>query len=187
MRPAQYARDSSPDIEFVQHAMDWFLYQEKIQVDYLVHLRPTTPLRDPRLIDNAIGQFKENKNATSLRSAHPASESPCKWFRKNSKGFFVSFMDHLSLDECNLPRQQFVDAFVPDGYVDVLKVNFLKKSMKAKGEPMVNPLYGQQMMSFISPVCTEVDTKEDLEYLKYQLEKKGSILYDFLKKNFKKE
>ena len=44
LRPAEYAHDRSPDIDFVRHAIDWFAKNESNQPELFVHLRPTTPL-----------------------------------------------------------------------------------------------------------------------------------------------
>ncbi len=43
------------------------------------------------------------------------------------------------------------------------------------------------MTGFESPYCVEIDTPEDLEYVQYQIDKKGSPLYEYLKRNFRKE
>ena len=45
-------------------------------------------------------------------------------------------------------------------------------------------LHGEKMMGFESPDCTEIDTLDDLDYVRYQIEKKGSEIYDYLKQNF---
>src|SRR3989338_3142947 len=80
MRPAEFARDTSPDIEFVQHAIQWLKEHESRVPEYLVHLRPTTPLRKPEDIDRAIEMLMKHKDATSLRSGYEMRESPYKLF-----------------------------------------------------------------------------------------------------------
>ena len=57
IRPEEYARDNSPDKEFVQHAINWFKEKENYAPEYMVHIRPTTPLRKPEIIDEAIEKF----------------------------------------------------------------------------------------------------------------------------------
>ena len=54
LRPAEISKDISNDREFLIHAMLWLDKYEKIKPEFWVHLRPTTPLRDPKIIDNAI-------------------------------------------------------------------------------------------------------------------------------------
>ncbi|MBF0546923.1 MAG: acylneuraminate cytidylyltransferase family protein [Candidatus Riflebacteria bacterium] len=175
LRPAELAKDNSPDIEFVTHALNWFEQNEGKIPDYIVHLRPTTPLRDPQIVDKAIDSIVSNSDATSLRSAHPASESPFKWFLINETGFFKSLRDDFSNDFINQPRQIFPDVYIPDGYVDVLKSDFIVKN---------KIMYGDRMLGFVSPTCTEIDSLEDFEYLEFQMRRHGSPLLDHLRGKF---
>lgn len=172
LRPPELAMDNSTDKDFMDHVIDWFDNNEVKTPDYWVHLRPTTPLRDPIIIDNAIMNMVNSSNATSLRSAHIAPESPFKWFVRNKMGYFHSIIDSINNERINDPRQGFPDVFVPDGYVDVLSTSFIKKS---------NLLHGDKMIGFISPHCREVDTIDDFDYLDFEIQKKGSVLLDFLK------
>lgn len=174
LRPAEFAQDRSPDRDFVLHAVKWFEENEKCAPDYIVHIRPTTPLRDPVKMDEAIEQMAANAKATSLRSAHPCSESPFKWFMKKDDGFYTG-INTDDMDKLNLPRQMFPTVYIPDGYVDVLKTDFVKS---APG------IHGQFVLSYISPVCREVDSIEDFEMLEFQIKNQGSPLLDYLKKNF---
>jgi CMP-N,N'-diacetyllegionaminic acid synthase len=174
LRPPELAMDNSTDKDFMDHAINWFDNNEVNTPDYWVHLRPTTPLRDPGIVDDAIISMINSDDATSLRSAHPAPESPFKWFVRNKNGYFHSIIDSLNNERINDPRQGFPDVFVPDGYVDVLSTSFIKKS---------NLLHGDKMIGYISPPCKEVDTLEDFEYLEFEIQKKGSILYEYLRKN----
>ena len=57
IRPAKLSEDKSGDREFLEHAMEWMAENEGFQPEYWVHLRPTTPLREPRIIDEAIDFF----------------------------------------------------------------------------------------------------------------------------------
>ncbi len=178
IRPVELSQDQSPDRDFVIHALDWFSAQESgSEPDFLVHLRPTTPFRDPSVISQAVQRFIETPNATSLRSAHPCSESPFKWFLLKENGFFTGIQTD-DMDMLNQPRQMFPTVYIPDGYVDVLRVSFVAAS---------DTIHGDKVMGFVSPVCKEVDTLEDFEALEFQLEKQGSPLYRYLIENFVQE
>lgn len=177
LRPAQLATDKSPDIEFFLHALKWFSENESLMPEFLVHIRPTTPLRDPELIDGAINMIADKPEATSLRSGHPASESPFKWFLMNEQGYFGGLRPQDSNDYLNLPRQDFPTVYIPDGYVDIIRVSHLVET---------KTLHGQRMVGFVSPVCREVDSLEELEYLEYEIKKKGSHVFDYLTANYKK-
>ena len=88
--PVEISGDNSSDIDFMVHAMNWFDDNELITPEYWVHLRPTTPLRDPKHITEALNQISRRNDATALRSAFPCAESPFKWFRHSDNGFLMS-------------------------------------------------------------------------------------------------
>lgn len=177
IRPYEYAQDRSPDGDFVVHAIRWFEENEGGVPDLLVHLRPTTPLRDPVIINMAITEIVKCPEATSLRSAHPCPESPFKWFLKREDGYFTGLQSD-DMDVLNKPRQMFPTVYVPDGYVDILKTDFIKNS---------DSIHGNRVLAFISSFCREVDTLEDFEMLEFQVQREGSPLLTYLRENFSPE
>jgi len=167
LRPAVLAGDKSSDRDFFIHALEWLQEHENSVPDIWVHLRPTTPLRDPALIDEAIARFINDPHATSLRSAHEAPESPAKWFKLNDDGGFSGLMGNAWL---NMPRQECPKAYNPDGYVDLLRSERIRAS-----EDMHFP----RMLAYVSPPVREVDIAEDLAYLDYEV-RNGHILLSYL-------
>ena len=175
LRPPELAQDTSPDIDFIRHATDWFQSHEGSQPDFLVQLRPTTPLRDPALIDSAIRAIQSNAGATSLRSAHELQE-PVQKMMGIRAGFLVGlFPDDPRPEYYNLPRQVFLPSYHPNGYVDIIRTDFVRRN---------NGLNGPRILAFTTPVAVEVDRPEDFEYLEYLIEKKGHPLCDYLEANF---
>ena len=167
LRPAKLSGNKSSDYDFMLHAVKWFEKNSKLP-EYFVHLRPTTPLRDPSIVKKAIDHMISNKEATALRSCHLAPESPFKWFRINKKGFFTDLSGKdTKLDEYNGPRQNYPDVFIPNGYVDIVRSSVIKEQKL---------LHGNKVLAFQTPFCNEVDTAEELELIKYQLKTNGSKL-----------
>ncbi len=167
IRPDKFSQDSSIDRDFLIHAMNWMNIEEGNIPEFWVHLRPTTPLRNPQIIDEAINMFLNNLSSSSLRSGHPAPESPMKWFVKE-KDFFKSIVE---IEKSNLPKEMFRQTFIPNGYVDILKSSEVINNKN---------IHGDRMLGFISPTVTEVDSIEEFEYISYQLEKHGSVLKKYL-------
>jgi len=167
IRPDKYSTDAATDKDFLVHSMNWFEENENSVPEYWVHLRPTTPLRSIEIIDNAINEIMQDNNATSLRSGHKAPESPLKWFVK-SNYYFRGLVDG---EDYNLPKEAFEQVYIPDGFVDVVKSSFVMNNKE---------IHGDRMIGFESPVCTEVDSVEEFEYIQYQLDKNGSELLDYL-------
>lgn len=171
LRSTGISLDHSTDYEWMRHAMDWLLQNEGSVPEYWLQLRPTTPLRDSNVIRDAIDRIKLLPEASSLRSAYLAPESPFKWFLRDQKGFFLSLRDDLTPDMANLPRQQYPITYIPDGYVDIVRSSHVLEN---------NTLLGDQMFVFESPCCTDVDSKEDFEYLEFQIRQKGNPLRKYL-------
>ena len=155
LRPAEFAQDKSPDRDFLMHALEWFDGQGTAPESF-VHLRPTTPLRDPGEIDRALAAIAESPAATSLRSAHAAPESPFKWFSVGADGYYAPIVASMELDDTNKPRQAFPAVYVPNGYVDVLRIAHLRQSPK---------IHGDRILPFVTALATEVDTPDDLLFL----------------------
>ena len=183
IRPKKYAGDLSTDIDVVKHAMRWFSEHERFVAEFWVYLRPTTPLRDPKIIDEAINKFMKSPSGTSLRSGYPAPESPFKWFDLDDKGYFTPIRPENSElapsrdipENYSLPRQLYKTVYIGDAYVEVLKSSYALNS---------ELLFGDEVLGFICPPTTEIDTIEEFEYIEFIIDKKGSLLLDYLRKNY---
>lgn len=157
LRPDNISGDTSSDLDFVLHAINEF---KKLNAypEYIVHIRPTTPLRDPNLIDEAISLFQNNKEFNSLRSVHLMSESSYKTLEINNGTLTpLSLFNKESMD-ANAPRQNFPDTYQANGYVDILSTDFIMKNHK---------MHGKKILPFITKPAYEVDTIEDFDYLEY--------------------
>ncbi len=167
LRPEQLARDTSGDYETIIHALDW-LQHDGFDPRLVVHMRPTTPLRDPTLIRQAITAFDAAIGATALRSVHEMSESAYKTFEIAPSGALRAVgATTTSLDAANASRQQFPITYQANGYVDVLSVAFIRST---------ETLHGDHVQPFITPPVTEVDSLDDLHYLEYEITGNPSIV-----------
>lgn len=176
IRPSDISGDNASDIDFMVHAMNWFDENEPLTPEYWIHLRPTTPLRDPKHITEALQQIAHREDATALRSAFPCAESPFKWFRHSDDGFLMSLTTNdTDLDRFNLPRQMYPKVFVPDGYVDIIRRSFVKKT---------GLIHGDKVFGFVSPVCSEVDSLEELHRIEYEISTFGSPLLNYLRETY---
>jgi len=76
LRPSELAKDDSPTIDVILHAIGWLKERGKY-FDVVVLLEPTSPLRDAYDIDNCIELLFNNKIAKAivsvarLESSHP--------------------------------------------------------------------------------------------------------------------
>ncbi len=160
MRPAEYAGDTSKDIDVLLHLISWFEQKEERLPDYIVYLRPTTPVRDPAVIDKAIEKLIESNSASSLRSVHEMPETAYKCLEMRGERLVNVFTGSEDLELTNMPRQSFPVTYQPNGYVDISKVSVVKEEGR---------MFGSYPIGFITPVVTEVDTYDDLQYLEFRV------------------
>ena len=177
LRPKKFSKHNSLDFEPINHAIKWIQRNEKNLPDFIIHLRPTTPLRDPLIIKSAIKKFlKIKKNFCSLRSAHIMSESPLKYCHRNKKGLFVGINKNFTPHSISFPKESYPTAYIPNGYIDIIKVKEVLNKKK---------LYGKKMYIYITPQGMEIDSKEDFAYISYQAKKKKLKILNYLKKKYK--
>src|SRR3989338_6204059 len=135
-------------------------------------------VRDPKIIETAIKMIKPRHLRTSLRSAHELAEPPQKMFQINKKGDFEGFFPNdLRPDYFNLPRQMFPKAYHPNGYVDIMRPEFILRN---------NRVHGSKILALVTEQVTEIDRPEDFEYLEYQIKKVDNPVFNYLKRNFSK-
>ena len=151
LRPNRISGDTNTDIEFFKHCIDWMKQNEKKLPDLIVHLRPTTPLREPKIVNNAINFMLKNTSYTSLRSANKTHLTPYKMF-KSKNGAMTPFMSHRKKEFYNLPRQAFEEAFIPNGYVDIIRPNVIVK---------LKTLHGNKMKLWETPEVPDIDVQKD--------------------------
>ena len=161
LRPKEISQDNSTDLDFFKHAIEWMRANEGYIPEYFVHLRPTTPMRDPIIIDNAIDKLM-NSNFTSLRSVHKMSESAYKTFE--IKGDILSriFDQGTDLDESNFSRQSYPTSYDANGYVDVVRSQLITEE---------NLLHGNRVLPFLTESTNEIDEKGDIDKVQYLLER----------------
>jgi CMP-N,N'-diacetyllegionaminic acid synthase len=153
LRPAEISRDASVDAEFFRHYLEFEATSDGGGPEFLVHLRPTTPLRNVQSIDEAISMVTTTPRATSLRSVFASSFNPHKAFELEDgvlKGYFA---DDPRGEYWNLPRQAFPQTFVSNGYVDVVR-----KSTIDGGT-----LHGDHMLGYVTDLVPDIDVLEDYE------------------------
>lgn len=132
MRPVEFAQDLSPDIDVFRHALTWLKERQNYDPEVVVHLRPTGPARQVRIIDEAINLLAVHPEADAVRSVSIAMQTPYKMWRINHLGILEPLFRLPSVPDCqSLPRQQLPLAYWQNGYVDIIRPRavLLKHSM----------------------------------------------------------
>lgn len=94
-RPAELARDESPTLAALQHAVATLAAADGYRPDAVLTLQPTSPLRTARHIDEAAALFAADPAADSLVScvAVPHIFHPRSVMRRDAAGYLVPYLD----------------------------------------------------------------------------------------------
>jgi N-acylneuraminate cytidylyltransferase len=92
LRPAELAADDTPDLPVFQHALRWLAEQEGYRPDFVIHLRPTQPLRPAGLIDQVVRLLRET-GSDCVKSLVPVEQHPHKMWRLDAEGRPRPFQD----------------------------------------------------------------------------------------------
>lgn len=176
VRPADIAKGTSVDREFLMHALQWLQEREGGIPEFLALLRPTTPLRDPKKIAEAVALLRSNPEATGLRSAHVSDAVPQKMFAREGP-YFVGLFPHDARPEYHgLPRQHFPPSYKANGYVDVLRSGTLVGSAHAT--------YGDRILAFEAPDTGDIDSLRDFDHVHAMLEDGTWEIHAYLRERF---
>lgn len=147
IRPAELAEDYTPDLPVFAHALRWLDEHEGYKPEVVVHLRPTSPIRQPKLIDEAVNKLLLHPEADSIRGVISAREIPYKmWLIDGLDKPMIPLMTVPGIEEpFNAPRQILPHAYWHTGQIDVIYPATIleKNSMNGKSVlPLIlNPRY----------------------------------------------
>lgn len=157
IRPFELAMDYSLDIDFYVHALDWLRVNEGYVPDAVINLRPTTPVRDPAVIDKAIETFMSHPEVDSMRAVRLADKTPYKMWRRCGNGLMEPLYKTYegNLEPYNMPRQLLPEVLVQDGYFDITWTNVVHAKRSVTGDIV--------MPYIVSGDATDIDYEDDLE------------------------
>jgi N-acylneuraminate cytidylyltransferase len=119
LRPENLAQDLTPDFPVILHALKSL---EKIfgkQIDLIIILRPTSPLRPPGLIEKGIKLMNDNPDAGSLRSVAKSSEHPFRQWKLKDR-FMIGYESKIN-EAYNKPRQELPNVYFQTGDLDIVR------------------------------------------------------------------
>ena len=155
-RSIKASKDNSTDLDFFKDFIK--NYSIKNLPDFFIHLRPTTPIRKKKYLNDAVRLFLENhKKFTAMRSASKMSESSFKTFIiKDSK--LCSIDNNFKLDFFNNPKNSFPNTYFPNGYIDIIKTKNILK----------NFIHGNKVLPYLTKgKIIDIDTLDDLQYANF--------------------
>lgn len=153
LRPAEIAQDQTLDLPVFQHALAWLQEHENYCPDVVVQLRPTSPIRPPALVDEAVSLLLANPEAGSVRGVVPAGQNPYKMWRIQGDRMLPLLNAPGVVEPYNAPRQILPPAFWQTGHVDAIRPAVIRAGSMS-GEVILPVMIDP-------PYTVDIDTPKD--------------------------
>lgn len=133
LRPNDFATDSSPDIDWVMHALNFWL--QKSPPTYIAILRPTSPLRQAQTIIDAFNRLKENSWADSLRAMERVSQHPGKMWKLDARKKGTPLLPQIigEIPTHSLPTQSLTEVWVQNASLEIASVGSIVSTHSISG------------------------------------------------------
>ncbi|OGZ95161.1 MAG: hypothetical protein A3I44_03680 [Candidatus Sungbacteria bacterium RIFCSPLOWO2_02_FULL_51_17] len=154
MRPAELARDTTPHLPVMQHAVSFMEEAIGAPFEYVVILQPTSPFRTAEDIDGTVQKLIETGADSAVSIVQVSSgEHPIKM--KKLEGDRVL---HYAIPEPEgTRRQEFPPAYKRSGAVYAMKRNTLMKEGK---------LYGAHVAGYVVPKERSIDIDDEFDWIR---------------------
>jgi CMP-N,N'-diacetyllegionaminic acid synthase len=171
-RPQEYSQPTSGDAGFYQHAVTWMEEKHGWIPEFLVNLRPTSPLRFASDIDRMVEHIKSS-GADGLKSVIPSPLHPYKMWQIQGDGsigssgkllpvFDNEFRQTHGPDQPRQKIQQMFPVFFQDGQVDITRRKFV---MRPEALELEN-VWGENLHGFVLDPRTSTDLDEPEDFLR---------------------
>lgn len=156
LRPADISADTSVDLGFFIHALDWLDKNENYIPEICVQLRPTHPVRNPDDIDKMITMLLDNPGADSVRSVvENKTIIPYKMWLMEGESNLMPLLHPDGLKEpYNSPRQALPKTYFQNASVDVIRTDCIRKK---------NSLSGDVILGYVMDEQFDIDYADDFD------------------------
>ena len=133
LRPAEFAADSSPDIEWIDFTLRTLEAQGRT-FDAFFLLRPTSPFRVVGTLKRAWNEFLDAKNVDSLRAVQKCTEHPGKmWVVRNGRMFPILPFEINGRPWHSSPYQSLPEVFVQNASLEIAWTNVVARTHSIAG------------------------------------------------------
>jgi len=152
MRPAELARNDTPGIDPILHAVKWVRDNEGLTPRYVVVLQPTSPLRTPDDIEAALA-LAVRKDGNAVVSVVSTERHPYWMKTLEPDGKMTNF---ISGKEIPFRRQDLPDVYSLNGAIYLARTEFLLRE---------GGWYSDETYGYVMPMerSLDVDSPWDLD------------------------
>ena len=157
VRPAHLAADDTPHLPVMQHAVTWLRDHERYTPDWVMILQPTSPLRQPFHITEAI-DLAASSGADSVVGVDelPAHYHPMRALTVDEAGWAHLFLGHQPVKRRPFRRQDMPKAWILNGAIYLFRTAVLF-------DPVDPSLYGDRVAAYpmAPPYGLNIDEPHD--------------------------
>jgi N-acylneuraminate cytidylyltransferase/CMP-N,N'-diacetyllegionaminic acid synthase len=150
LRPAELAKDDTPSLLVVQHAVKYIEKDERRKLDVVVLLQPTSPLRNHEYIDDAVKKLLET-GADSVITVCKVRHHPFSCFTFEGDRLFPFSRKGISVSR----RQDLPEVYAENGAVYAVRRNVLLEQ---------NSVYGKDTRAVVMPYEQSIDIDDYFDF-----------------------
>jgi CMP-N-acetylneuraminic acid synthetase len=150
LRPAELAKDDTPGLLVVQHAVKFIEEDEGASLDVVVLLQPTSPLRGHSYIDIAVKKLLET-GADSVITVCKVRHHPFSCFTCEGDRLFPFSRKGISVSR----RQDLPEVYAENGAVYAVRRNVLLEQ---------NSVYGKDTRAVVMPYEQSIDIDDYFDF-----------------------
>lgn len=173
-RPVEYSQPTSGDAGWYRHAVEWMEKEHGWTPEFLVNLRPTSPLRFPEDINNMVNYMRES-GADGVKSVIPAPIHPYKMWQfagqtKVEVGkagqlmpvFDNEYRQQRGPDQPRQKIQEMFPVYFQDGQVDITRRQFVLRPEALEFEN----IWGPNIHGYVLDPRTSTDLDEPRDFIR---------------------
>lgn len=163
LRPKEISGSDSTEMQFFEHALDWFWKNENYEPDLIILLYPTSPFRKSESIDIAVEKILKYPEADSLRSVRLCSEHPHKmWVEEGD--YLKPFIREKDSNRHTLSYQLLPTVYIQNASIYITKPSTLKNKKTPIGDVVI-PFIMDEMESI------DINNPVDFEFAEMIMKK----------------
>jgi CMP-N,N'-diacetyllegionaminic acid synthase len=164
LRPAELAADKTPTLPVLQHAVRFIEDQDKVRLEWILLLQPTSPLRSKDDIMATL-ELTESGGCDSVISVVQTPTHPL-FMKRIEKGQLLSFSDVLVEKEGTRRQDAQPPAYVRNGAIYLTRRDVLMEQ---------NSIWGEFIRPYVMPAERSVNVDSELDLKLAELMLKANV------------
>ncbi len=156
LRPAEISQDLTPDTPVFEHTLTWLKEHDNFVPEFIVHLRPTGPLRTAEEIDEAIEMLAADPDADSVRSVEEPPKPPFKMWEPEGS-YIKPFAELRGMKDFHtMPRQMLPKVYQTTADIGVMRTRTVLEKKSVIGDRVIPYFLKRPTIDIDHPIDFEI-------------------------------